>query len=239
MSLIDLRRLWALHQIDHGLLAIRAQIQGLDIGQKEAEQIKKLEEENQDFGVRAKALNQELKDLENQEADFTAKSKKIDGLIYGGKPISPKEVQGYETELAHLKKQRDGVEGRMLEIMEELPLLAPRAEELESKMDELKAVIAGKRKAAARNQLTLQEEFKKIAAGREAAVKEVPAVLMPQYEALRQKRHGVAMAQISITFNCSECGMKVAGKSVDKVREGSLVHCESCSRILYWMDGVT
>lgn len=236
---MDLRNLWALHQIDHALLAIRAQVQGLDVGQREQTQIDALQAEKGESVTRFKALSAELKRLEDQSADLNSKAKRINDHIYGGKPISPKEVQGYETELAQIKKQLNAAEEQMLEIMEELPNLEPVAKEIAVKTEEWQAQIAAKRKAAARTQLRLQEEFKQVAAGRDAARKQVSPVLLPQYDALLQKKHGVAMALITPTFNCSECGMKVAGKTVDKVRDGSVVHCESCGRILYWTNGVT
>ncbi len=239
MALIELRRLWALHQVDHGLLQIKAQIQGLDIGQREAEQIKRLEEENEPFGGKAKLLTTELKDLELQEKDLIAKSKRIDGLLYGGKPMAPKEIHGYEVEQEGLKKKLEEVENKMLGIMEDLPSLEPKGKEFDQKIEALKLEIAKKRKAALAAQAHLQEEFKHLAGRRSGVAKEVNPTMLPQYEALRTKRQGVAMALITPTFNCSECGMKVAEKSVEMVRDGKVLHCESCQRILYWTDGVT
>lgn len=239
MSVVELRRLWALHEVDDSILKVQARIRGLEDFSAENEAIRDLTERNAPFGGKAAELKQELKDLEAADADLAAKIKRTDALLYGGKVSSSREIEGYEKELAGFKARKSEGEDRMLELMDEVPSLEDKAAPFELELAGLQARIKERTAQAAVEQPELRDQLQKLVAARPAVAKEVPPGLLARYEATRQKRQGVGMALITAAHSCSGCGMKVAEKSVDLVHSGSIVTCESCSRILYITDGVS
>ena len=70
-------------------------------------------------------------------------------------------------------------------------------------------------------------------AEREAATSAIDARILDKYEALRQQRRGVAVAEINDNA-CGACGTTVTAALQQSARHSSeLVYCPSCGRILF------
>ena len=81
-------------------------------------------------------------------------------------------------------------------------------------------------------------KFKERAAQRPIAAQEVPPALLARYEAIRKKYDGIGMARISKTGSCEACGTRLPTKVVEDVKDGRVVTCEACHRILYASEGL-
>src|SRR5688500_809412 len=110
----DLRKLWKLHLIDTAILEIRARAAALDPGKRIQAQIDALAKELE--ASPAKTLGAELSDLELQQKGIASKIAKIEKDLYGGKIVNPREVENLQKEIEALRRQRAGLDERILEL---------------------------------------------------------------------------------------------------------------------------
>ncbi|HVT13293.1 MAG TPA: C4-type zinc ribbon domain-containing protein [Fimbriimonadaceae bacterium] len=237
MPSAELRRLYKLHLVDLALLEIRKRAAALDPGKKTAAEIHSLEEEL--ATTPARTLQAELTDLELKQKGFQEKIAKFEKELYGGKVVNPREVEAIQKEIGILKRSRGDLDGRILEIWEELPPAKERAAKLERALAERKQLLAQEQKAAIQTKTQLEAEFKQKSAERPALAKELSATLLARYEGIRQKHGGVGIGEVDVKRKtCGACGTSLPTRTIEALKEDKLVTCESCHRILYYSEGV-
>lgn len=238
MSFLDLQNLWKLHQIDRNILTIRRNAANLDIGQSLQAQIQKIQAEADEVGAEYKALSAEQTDLELARKGWEDKIKKFETDLYSGKITNPREVENIQKEVTHLKAQLSQSEDRALELMELVPVAKKPVETLYAQIDKLKADILVKQKEALKQKSVIEEQFKSETAKRAPAANNVLPALLTRYDTIRQKHGGVGMVTPIKGHNCSECGTTLPTKSIDLAKDGKVVTCESCHRIIFASDGL-
>lgn len=238
MDSTSLQRLWKLSEIDAGLVEIQKRAAALDPGRAIQQQIKALEAEYEEKGGEAKRLSSEQTDLELKQKGIDEKLKKIDKELYGGKVVSPREVEAFEKEIAMLKRQRAEMDGRVLELWDLVPPATKTADALKKQIEEKKAELAEYQKRVVKEQERLKAEFARLNAARPEATKNIEPGLLARYDAIRKKQGGIGMSKITRQGTCEMCGMKLPVKSIELVKEGRLVTCEACHRILYYTEGL-
>jgi predicted nucleic acid-binding Zn-ribbon protein len=230
--------MWKLHQLDSSILEIRNRAAALDAGKSIQSEIAKIEAEYKQVGGNAKALSAEQTDIELKQRSLGEKLVKIDKELYGGKVVNPREVEALQKEIGILKKQRSDLDGRLLELWEEVPPAKKAAEEIEARLNIKKKELEEYQKKVLEFKVKLEKEFKERSAMRPALAKEIPPAMLSRYELVRQKYGGVGMAEVLKGNTCSACGTLLPEKLVEGAREGKLVTCESCHRLLYAPDGL-
>lgn len=238
MSSPDLRKLWKLNQVDTSIVEIRQRAASLDPGRRIQAEIDALNKDYAEKSSVSKRLSGEQADAELQQKTIDEKLKRIEKDLYGGKVVNPREVEAYEKETLQLKRQRGELDLKLLQIWEELPPAKKLSDEAEAKLEEKKKELVEYQKKVVQYKAQLEKEFKELSAKRPELVKEIPAPLLSRYDAVRQKQGGIAMAEVLKGNNCSACGTHLPEKNVELAREGKIVTCESCHRILYARDGL-
>lgn len=238
MSSPSLQRLWRLHEIDVALVEVRKRAAALDPGKAIQDQLKTLEAELAQKGGRAKELSAEQTDLELKQKGIDEKIKKIDKELFGGSIVNAREVEAYEKEIEMLKRQRASMDERLLELFESAPPATATANEIQKKIDAKKAELTDYQKRVVKEQERLKSEFTRIGGQRPAAAKDIEPGILARYDAIRQKHGGVGMSKITKIGTCEMCGMKLPVKSIEGVKDGRVVTCEACHRILYFTEGL-
>lgn len=238
MASDDLRKLWQLHLIDAAILEIRKRAEALDPGRALMAEIKRLESDLESKAGVAKTLATEQLDLELRNKGIEDKLKKIDKDLYGGKVVNPREVEAFEKEVVILKRQRDENDGRLLELMDLVPPARAESEAVEKLIASRKRQLADHQKAALATKAELEREFKERSARRPAAVAALNPNLVARYDQLRKAHGGLAMASITKTAHCSECGSHLAERTIEQAKDDKLVTCDECHRLLYWTEGL-
>jgi len=137
-------------------------------------------------------------------------------------------------EIDTAKAEKDGIEEKILVLMEEADALAAEVRAAE-------AALAGARKAADRTRAdvaaeskALDEEVARLSGARKGEVAALDATLLARYEQLLKGRKGVAVAAMK-GETCSACFVRLRPHVAQQIRRNDEIHeCESCNRILYF-----
>lgn len=237
MSGLDLRKLHQLHLIDLAILEIKKTAAALDPGKAILAKIAKLTEVRDAAAKELHDLTSEQKDLELRQKSIDEKLKKIDGDLYGGKIVNPREVENLEKEVGNLKAQRSKIDDRLFEIMEFLPAAQAKVDEAEKPIAAQKQELAAYQKDVLVKKKALEDDFRLKSAARPDAEKAVSPAFLERYNAIKQRCGGIGMADVK-RGQCTMCGINVATKLIEAAKEGRIVTCESCHRILYASDGL-
>lgn len=227
--------LYKLHLVDSALNDLKQHAGALDLGKAESAKIKELETDPDGTLTEARKLSVELKDLELEQKSLDDKLKKLDSDLYSGKIVNPREVANIEKEKANIHDLRGKIDGRILELWDIVPPAKEKAAAIEGQISALKETIAKKQAAAKVEHEKMQSEYKAKAALRPALLKDIPPVLLSQYEKLREKL-GVGMALVTNEHRCSVCGMHVPEKAFAFIIDDKVMQCENCRRILFRLE---
>ncbi|MFA5317674.1 MAG: C4-type zinc ribbon domain-containing protein [Dehalococcoidales bacterium] len=182
-------------------------------------------------GQRLEELSREQKTLEWEIDDQSGKIAVLEEKLYSGKVSNPKELASLQQDVLALKKRRQQVEDRALEVMEQREITEAG---VESRRDEL----AGMEKTWRAEQLVLEGDARELSSRIESLERRrqelkggLDGGLGEYYEKLRvQKGSAVASVEQGI---CQGCRISLSQAQLQQVRTGGFVHCGNCGRVLY------
>jgi predicted nucleic acid-binding Zn-ribbon protein len=231
----ELERLIQLQQLESAIADARAHIAAhpqrlADADAKLAAADSLVEEATQ----RLKDAQEARRAAEKDAAVFDARLTKFKDQLSAVK--TNREYQAMQHEIETAKRERDSAEDKVLERMEQIEALTAEVKQAEAaRAAEKKAVDAEKAALAAElagDEKTLAEKT----AGRAALVSSVEPRLMSLFEQVAKARKGVALSMATRDGLCSICHVRLRPPVFQQVRHNdSVVQCESCQRILYWV----
>lgn len=234
----DLRNLHRLHLVDAAIVEIRKMAANLDPGRQIAAEINALTKAIEEKTEVSKRLHGEQADLELEQKAIDAKIKKIDGELYGGKVVNPREVENLQKEVEILKRRRGELDDKIFVLMEQVPADAVNTKPLEEKLAQKKAELLQHQAKVRAQQAKLEEAFRTKSAQRPELAKAVSPALLAKYDAIRKKLDGVGMTDVARNGSCESCGTMLATKIIEGAKEGRVVNCDTCHRIVYASEGL-
>lgn len=200
---------------------VMAQVAGVDAQSAEVE-------------GRRHELGRAQQKLEDEIASVAEKAAQHDKALYSGAVNNPRELQAMQDEIAALKRRITQLEDQELELMEqiepldaELATLAGRRTELDDQGGALRARIA-------EGEVAVDAELEQVRAERSEAAAGLDAELLAQYEDLRPKLGGIAIARM-VGGHCGGCHLALSAVEVDRIRKlppEEPATCEECGRLL-------
>ncbi|RME76177.1 MAG: hypothetical protein D6784_06445 [Chloroflexi bacterium] len=227
------QQLYRLQLLDSRLDGVKKRLAEVEAGLGESRELRQAKDAVQTARDRLKKAQTTVTDLDLEVNALAQKITNHEKLLYSGKTMSPKEAANLQEEVASLKRWRSQREEALLEAMvavEEAEAVLSEAEarlnEVEKRWQESQAGLLAEQKA-------LQAELAELEAQRPEAVSAVDGADIEEYEALRRKRAGRAVAEVKNGV-CQGCGVAPSYSKVQKARSGTeLVYCSTCGRILY------
>ncbi len=173
------------------------------------------------------------RDLELEVASLAGKLAETEALLYSGRIRNPKELSDLQAELAALGRYRQAREDELLEAMlnveEQMEALAAARRRLA----EVEATAATDQANLRAEAAQIEARLKTLADERELHLMGISAADLAVYEALRERKHGQAVARIE-DGACSACGDAPPSSRLQQARQSEdLVTCANCERILY------
>jgi predicted nucleic acid-binding Zn-ribbon protein len=224
--------LYALQQIDSEISSRRQRLTVIEEQLGETDEL--VATRNRLAEIRHSIKNWQVRqrDEELQLQSVQQKKRASEQRLYGGKVRNPKELSDLQAEVKSLARRQEVIEESVFEIMvaiEELEAaetqLARELERIESQWRKNQIELCSERETEAARLAELVEE-------RQARVETIPASDLDMYEHLRDRKGGLAVAQLE-GAECQGCMTTVSASRVKEARSNSLAFCGTCGRILY------
>lgn len=227
----DLASLYQVHLIDEAILNLKARAGALDGGKAIRAQFEALKAEKAPELQALETLEKGIAEAEQKAKSYRDKAATIEKHLFSGKVVNPKEIAGYETELAQFKKMADDADWHALELGEQLGPVRSAAQAAKKELQALAKEYERRKVSDQGEAVELQTAYKEANAQRGPAAARVSQALLAQYDAIRQKA-GTGMGLVRESA-CGSCGTELPTKLLQSVREDKVMTCPSCHRILF------
>ena len=230
----SIRKLLKLHQVDLDIL---------ELERAASAHPKRLAEIDAELGAqraRSDALQVELEELEAQTASIASsiqeqrdQAKKWEGRLNDIK--TPREYAALSREIDIAKKGIKNLEEEKSGLAEQVSAINSEIEKTERKLLDMEQGFAPER-AELDAAIGAQEEAKAaLMARRKEATAQVDRALLGQYNLIRSKRDGIALAEAQEGGTCGGCRMRLQPQVYNDLLVGrpGVRRCDSCQRIVY------
>jgi predicted nucleic acid-binding Zn-ribbon protein len=174
-----------------------------------------------------------LKDLDLEVTGLATKISQQEKLLYGGQKMSPKEAANLQDEVASLKRWQEKREEVLLEAMVAAEEAEAALEQAAANLSTTQTQWSAGQEDLSRQKAVLAEQVAELTARRPALVERTDPADLNEYDRLRKKRAGRAVAAVK-NGTCQGCGVGASQRKVQEARAGAvLVYCGTCGRILY------
>ncbi len=224
--------LFQLQQVDITWTKVQrrlVRLQQLTYGQEKlAEARQELEEREAELqrlqGARADA-ELEIRSLDERIAE-------ADRRLMSGTITNPKELENLEASIGAMRRQRNMIADRTAEILRQVDELTETVARLQEMLARLEEECETRRQSRDEELLQRKKEYVYLKKLRTELASRLPSNLLEEYEQLRKRKRGVAVARLQEDV-CGVCNMQVPVGLVGTVRYGDdLIYCPSCGRIL-------
>jgi predicted nucleic acid-binding Zn-ribbon protein len=225
------KHLWALQQLDTELRTLNDKLSQIPsrVGdlKKAAATIKA------ELDQTKTAIVEHKKQYKLCEVDLKATEEKVAGYsvqLYSAK--TNEQYKAFLKEIEAQKKLKNGIEDRMIVLMEETEALDRKVKENEKNGAELDAETTRKVELLENERQELEAAIATRQQQREVTAAAIPADLLKRYERVRASKGGIAVATVR-KERCSGCMSPIPAQRILEVdRQDRLYLCEACGRIL-------
>lgn len=229
MSQIQL--LYQLQQIDTEFQTKRQRLAEVLRAQKETAELLAAREKAATAVANLRRWQTQHKNLTLELEGVNDKAKRSEQRLYSGSVKNPKELTDLEHEIAALSRRRQVLEDEILETMIML-------EEAETHNEAAASALGDETARWEKSQASLKHEQNELALRLNALNEQrkqypprITPELLAEYEQLRQKKGGLAVAGLQQNM-CLRCRITVSAKKAREAQEGQLVYCGGCGRLL-------
>jgi len=150
-----------------------------------------------------------------------------------------KEYHAMQTEISTAEQLVRQQEDRLLDRMEEAETQAAELKAAEAALKAGQAQAARERQDLEAERTAADHELARTAAERSALVARLTPQALALFEHVSKHRRGLAMSEAR-DGHCMQCHVRLRPQVYNDVRRNeSLIQCESCSRILYFVPAPT
>jgi predicted nucleic acid-binding Zn-ribbon protein len=223
--------LWALQQLDTELRTLTEKLNQIparvnDLNKTAAAIKAALDQAKTDIiehKKQYKLCELELKGTEEKVAGYSVQ-------LYSAK--TNEQYKAFLKEIEGQKRLKNGIEDRMIVLMEETEALDRKVKENERESAELDVETARKVEMLESETKELEAAIAERRLQRETTAAAIPQELMKRYERVRASKGGIAVATVR-KERCSGCLSPIPAQRILEVdRQDHLYLCEACGRIL-------
>jgi predicted nucleic acid-binding Zn-ribbon protein len=146
-----------------------------------------------------------------------------------------KEYQAMQTEISVAEQHVRRHEDRLLDRMEETENLTAELKRMEAALKSEQSDVTSERAALEAEHVTLQRELEQKTADRSRLADSITPQALALFDYVSRHRKGLALSEAR-DGHCTQCHVRLRPQVFNEVRRNdSLIQCESCSRILYFV----
>jgi predicted nucleic acid-binding Zn-ribbon protein len=172
--------------------------------------------------------------LEDEIASLGEKAKADETKLYSGSITVPKELQALQDDVDHIRSRMRRLEDDELELMEQAEPLDAERDTLLARRADLDAQAQRLTASIAEAEAAIEGELATVRDQRARAASSVPDDVLAEYESLRTRLGGIAVARLN-GASCGGCHLQLSAVEVDRILSldpSEPVHCEECGRLL-------
>jgi len=232
--LSDLEHLIRLQRLDDTTARARQAV--ADLPDQLAALDARLAEKEQDLAAARARLDESQKtrrDLEKQLATVQTRLSRYKDQLMEVK--TNKEYQAMQHEIAAAEREVRSVEDRILDRMEEAETVAKDIKAVEAALAAERAAVSAEKQQLERQRAAMQDQIDHAAGERQEIVAQVSPEALAIFESVSRKRNGVAVVEAR-DGHCTVCNVRLRPQMFLEIRRNdSLIQCDSCQRILYYV----
>jgi uncharacterized protein len=230
MSQIDV--LYRLQQIDTEIRDKKKRLGDVLRAQKESEALLAARARATAAAAEQKKWQTKQQNLNLEIGTIANKVKVEEERLYSGKVKNTKEMADMQKEIEALGRRRAALEDDLIEVMLMLEETQGEVQAAETDLQRVQTEWEASQGHLRKEQHTLALRLNELNGIRQQQLPLVSAAALAEYDKVGQKRVGPAVAVLQ-NGRCLGCQLTVSAQLVKAAREGQLVHCPSCGRILY------
>ncbi len=173
------------------------------------------------------------KELEKANDELRTRMRKAENRL-----MAAKNQREYRAANAELEEGRDTMRGNddvLLEVMERLETIGAQEKDLGAELKQLSGQAEKERQTLRARLKTIEKQIERLAAKRQRLGKDIEGNLMRQYDFIRQRCQGVALAPVD-KGTCLVCHVDIPPQQFNELmRMDKIMTCPSCNRLLYWV----
>jgi predicted nucleic acid-binding Zn-ribbon protein len=223
--------LYDLQQIDDEIRAGKQRLGEVLRAQKETEALVAARQQAAAAAATLQKWQTRHTDLRLELSSVNEKAKRSEQRLYSGNVRNPKELTDLQHEIEALGRRRSAIEDEMLEAM----IMVEESEVEQTAANEKLAAVEAAWQSAQSNLKREQDELalrlNALLSRREQQVRLADSRLLETYTQLAQKKNGSAVAALRDN-TCLGCRLSLPAHRVKDAREGKLIFCDNCGRIL-------
>ena len=176
-------------------------------------------------------LRHQQRSAEWEIDDLVSKITAAEEQLYSGRIRNPKGLASLQHEVNTLKANRDQLENKALEIMDQVELAEASVAAKSSELKKLESEWHSQQQQLSTEIDQLKSKLSDVKQKRQLLSVEIDPQAVDFYEKIRkQKGQSVAKVEQGI---CRGCRISLPSSELQQARSGNLVQCSSCGRILF------
>jgi predicted nucleic acid-binding Zn-ribbon protein len=159
--------------------------------------------------------------------------------LFSGTITSSKELVNYQEEVKQFKQQNDGLENKELEVMFLIDETRPRLNKASERRDKISEEIKVINDEFGSKVREIEEAIALLKDRRDSIIPKIPKDVLEQYNNLRNRKDGIALAIMQGSF-CNVCGLEIPASQVEGMKDMDKIYrCPMCARMLViYRDGI-
>ncbi len=227
------QQLYQLQMLDSELDKINQQLAEIAARLGESDVLKQAKTQVQTAENQLRQAQATMQNLNLEVQSLAGKIVQEEKTLYQGKVLSAKEAANLQDEIASLKRRHGQREELLLEAMLGVEEAEQQLKQSQAGLTTIQNAWQNDQADLSQQQAALQTRSAELKQQRPVTVKVIDADDLEEYEDLRKRKAGRALAVVKDGI-CLGCGVGASSSRVQHARAGTeLIYCGTCGRILY------